>query len=118
MAIACSSYKSFYADVAENGWVNNGGAWKKCGFLKALENNKLSLPSARCLTGGVKSIPFVLIGDDAFILKPKMRNLNSQQNSTTAKTVHNYRHSRGRRLLENLFGILASRYHFSDTDLT
>ena len=37
MAIACPSYKSFYADVAENGWVNNGGAWKKCGFLKALE---------------------------------------------------------------------------------
>ena len=36
---------------------------------------KPSLPSPRYLPGGVQSIPFVFIGDDAFASKPNMMRL-------------------------------------------
>ena len=62
--------------------VNDGGVWNKCGFSKALENNKLSLPVTRSLPGGVQGIPFVLIGDYAFVSKQDIMELYHQQNLT------------------------------------
>ena len=109
MAIAGPSYECLYADVGANGRVNDGGVWNKCGFSNAIENNQLSLPTLRCLPGGVQNIPFVLIGDDAFALKKHMMKSYPQQNLTTERRVYNYRHSRGRRISENLFGIIANR---------
>ena len=38
-------------------------------FQKKLENQELSIPNSRFLTGGVQGILFVLVRDDAFTLK-------------------------------------------------
>ena len=115
MAIAGPSYECLYAGVGTNGRDNDGCVRNKCRFSKALENNKLSLPSPRYLPGGIQSIPFVLIGDDAFDLKPNMVKLYLQQNLTTERGVYNYRHNGGRRISGNLFGILPSRGHIYHT---
>ena len=109
MAIAGTSYECFYADVGTNCRVNDGGVWNSCGFSNGIDNNQLSLPSARCLPGGVQNIPFVLIGGDAFALKKYMMKPYPQQNLTTERRVYNYRLGRARRISENLFGILANR---------
>ena len=69
MAIPGPSYECLYADVGTNGRVNDGGVWSKCGFSKKLENQELSIPNSRFLTGGVQGILFVLVRDDAFTLK-------------------------------------------------
>ena len=69
MAIPGPSYECLYADVGTNGRVNDGGVWNKCGFSKKLENQELSIPNSRFLTGGVQGILFVLVRDDAFTLK-------------------------------------------------
>ena len=58
--------------------------------------------------------PFCLNRDDAFALKIDMMKPFPQQNLTTERRVYNYRNCRGRRISENLFGILANRrpiYH-------
>ena len=73
------------------------------------------MPTPRCLPGGVQNIPFVLIGDDAFALKKHMMKPYPQQNLTTERRVYNYRHSRGRRISENLFGIIANRWRIYHT---
>ena len=65
--------------------------------------------------GGVQRIPFVVIGDDAFALKTHMIKPYPQRNMTTERRVYNYRHSRGRRISENLFGIQASRLRICHT---
>ena len=85
--------------------------FNKCGFSKALENQELSIPHPGCLPGGIQRTPFVLIGDDAFALKTHMMKPYHQQNLTTERRVYNYRHSKARTILENLFDILANRYH-------
>ena len=105
MAITGPSYEFLYADIGTNGRVNDGG------FSKALENPELSILNPRCLPGGVQRVPLVLIGDDVFALKTHMIKPYPQKNLTTERKVYNYRHSRGRRISENLFGILANRWH-------
>lgn len=75
-----------------------------------MENNKLSLASPECLPGGVQSILFVSTGDDVFDLKPSMMKPHPQQNLTTEKKLYNCKDSTERRISENLFSILASRW--------
>ena len=115
MIIAGPSYECLYADVGTNGRVSDGSVWNKCGFSKALENQELSIPNPRCLPEGVQRIPFVLIVEDAFALRNHMMKLYPYQNLKTERRVHNYRHSRARRISENLFGILANRWRIYHT---
>ena len=112
IAIANPSYECLYPDEETNGRVNDHGISylvNKCGFSKALESQELSMPNPRCLPGGVQRIPFVLIGDNTFTLKTNMMKPYPNQNLTNEKRVYNYRHSRGIRTSENIFGILANR---------
>ena len=49
--------------------MSDGGVWNKCGMSKATENGSLSLPPPKCLPMGVRKVPYVFVGDDAFALK-------------------------------------------------
>ena len=106
MAIAGPSYECLYADIGTNGRTSDGGVWNKCGMSKAIEDGSLSLPPPKCLPMGVTKVPYVFVGDDAFALKPYLMKPYPQHGLELEKRVYNYRHSRARRLSENVFGIL------------
>ena len=110
MAIAGPDYECIYADIGTNGRVNDAGVWNKCSISTAIDDNTLSIPSPRPLPFGMEKMPFVFLGDDAFALKSYMMKPFPQQGLTLDKRIYNYRHSRGRRISENLFGILANRW--------
>ena len=75
MAVAGPNYECLYYDIGTNGRVNEGGVWNKCGLAKALEEGKMNFPLPCCLPGGNEQVPYVLIGDDAFALKPYLMKL-------------------------------------------
>ena len=50
------------------------------------------------------------VGDDAFALKAYLMKPYPQSGLTDDRRIYNYRHSRARRLSENLFGIIANRW--------
>lgn len=52
----------------------------------------------------------MIVADDAFALKPFLMKPYPQKNLDLARRVYNYRHSRARRISENVFGILANRW--------
>jgi hypothetical protein len=64
-----------------------------------MENNELNLPPNS-----------VIVGDDAFPLRTNLLKPYSRVILTLKQRVFNYRLSRARIMVENAFGILASRF--------
>ena len=69
----------------------------------------MKLPKDNALLVNGVIAPYVFVGDDAFALKKFMTKLYPQQSLTTDKRVYNYRHSRARRISENLFGNISKQ---------
>jgi len=117
MAVAGPDYECLYADVGTNGRVSDGGVWNKCTLSQGIEDGSVSLPPPKCLPYGVAEIPHVFVGDDAFALKKNLMKPYAQNGLTMEKRVYNYRHSRARRISENLFGIVTNRFRVFRTVL-
>ncbi|KAB0790311.1 hypothetical protein PPYR_15349, partial [Photinus pyralis] len=86
----------------------------------ALQHNLLNLPGNCPLPGMQKEVPFVILADATFTLKKNIMKPFPFRNLFYEKKVFNYRLSRGRRVVENAFGILANRFRVFRTtiDLT
>lgn len=110
MAIAGPNYECLYADIGANGRCSDGGIWGNSRMSKCVEDNTLNIPAPRKLPNSDIATPFVFLGDDAFALKSYMMKPFPQRGLDVEKRIYNYRHSRARRISENLFGILASRW--------
>ena len=62
----------------------------------------------------MNDVPFVIIGDEAFPLKPSLMKPYPAKVLTDYERIYNYRLSRARRVSENAFGILANRFRVLD----
>jgi hypothetical protein len=97
--IVDADYKFVYVDVGKNGRISDGGIFANTPIYTKLENNDLKLPTCEPLPDRVKKIPYMIVGDDAFPLKPYLM-----------KPYPSHRLSQVRRIVENVFGILSSRF--------
>jgi hypothetical protein len=70
----------------------------------------MEVPVEEPLQGRVKYIPYMIVGDDAFPLKPYLMKPYPNRNLGITQRVFNYRLFRVRRIVENVFGILTSRF--------
>lgn len=67
MVLARPSYEIIWCNV----WVNGrGGVWNRTDLWDALENGKINLPMPQPLLNRTEDCPYVIVGDDAFALKP------------------------------------------------
>lgn len=96
-------------DVGCKGRVSDGGVFNQCSLSSALAQNTLNIPSARALTENGPPVPHVIVADDAFALKPYIMKPYPLRNLTGPQRIYNYRLSRSRRTVENLFGIMSVR---------
>ena len=117
LAIAGPNYECLFVDVGTNGRMNDPGLWNKSSLRRAIENREIVLQEPRALSYCLEKISFVILGDDAFALKNYMTKPFPQRNLTIEKRIYNYRHSRARRISENMFGILANRWRVFHTTM-
>ncbi|XP_065356035.1 uncharacterized protein LOC135950415 [Calliphora vicina] len=110
MGIADAEYKLLYVDVGRNGRFSDGGVFNRCTFGQALDTNQLCLPPLKALPGRQQTIPYVLVADDAFAMRYNLLKPYSQRGLTMVQRVFNYRLSRARRIIENVFGIMSARF--------
>lgn len=108
-AIVDANYNFLYANVGTQGRISDGGVFKSTSFHKLMERSSLNRPQNCILPGRKKPVPYVLVADDAFplstsILKP----YSGHQEKQSKNRLFNYRLSRARRVVENVFGIMAS----------
>lgn len=108
LAVVDANYKFAYIDVGCNGRISDGGVYRNSSLSTAINNDLLGIPSPKLV--GDTELPFVIVADDAFPLKPNIMKPYASRGLTREKRIFNYRLSRARRISENAFGILANRF--------
>ena len=111
LAIARPDYECIYADIGSNRRMNDPIIWNSSDLCRKIEDNCLNISALTPLPLGYIRTPYVFVGDDAFALKSNMMKPYPQTNLTTEKCVYNYHHSQARRISENLFSIVANKWH-------
>nr|CAI5835920.1 unnamed protein product [Callosobruchus analis] len=96
-AIVDANYNFTYVCIGCQGRISNGEIFRNTGFAKALNKEMLNLPQDTFLPGRQKSIPYTFVADDAFPLSPNIM-----------KPFSGYQERGSSRMVENVFGILAS----------
>lgn len=116
MGVVNGNYEFVYINVGAEGKTADGGCWRQCDFARALEKERLNLPPNVQLDANT-SIPVHLIGDDAFPMTKRLLKPYPQRMLTHDERIFNYRLSRARRLVENVFGIVSSKFHVLKTEM-
>lgn len=97
LAVADDDYCFSYVDIGASGKCSDGGVFQRTPFFRKLQENLLP-------PGGF------LVGDDAFTLSTTLLKPYKHSPLTYQQKIFNYRLSRARRIVENAFGILVSRF--------
>lgn len=117
MAVVNANYEFIACEFGINGRNSDGGVIECTKFYDNLKNNSLNIPEADHLNNSNKILNYVFIGDEAFALTPNFLKPFSQRELTNQRKIYNYRLSRARRVVENAFGILATRFRIFHTSI-
>lgn len=112
MGMVNANYEFIFVDVGKNGRMSDGGVLQYTAFYQRLVEDKLSLPeNHEC----IDNLNFVFIGDEASALHRHLLKPFSQNDLTYERRIYNYRLSRGRNVVENVFGLIAARFRVLHT---
>lgn len=98
LALVDDKYCFSYVDIGTNGRASDGGVFARSSLGQALESHSLSIPEQS-----------VIVGNAAFPLKPYLMKPYATT-PTQRENIFNYRLSKARRISENAFGILVTRF--------
>ncbi|XP_076049528.1 uncharacterized protein LOC143030254 [Oratosquilla oratoria] len=115
MAAVNANYEFIMADIGTNGRVSDGGVIDNTEFGKRPKDEKLCIPHESITANSECVLPYVLVSDEAFALRPDFLKPYYQKDLDNEKQVFNYRLSRARRVTENAFGIMSSRFRIFHT---
>lgn len=108
MAISDARYRFIYVDIGSFGHQNDAAIFSSTDIYSRFDKGIEEIPSPRDVNGHM--LPFTLLGDDIFALKPWLQKPFPGKNVDEDEKVYNYRLSRARRTVENAFGILRARW--------
>jgi hypothetical protein len=97
MVAAGPDYQFIYTDVGSNGSLSDVGVFRNCSLFETLQN-------------GLFPNNGVIVGDYALPLKTYLMTPYPAANLVYDREICNYSLSRARRIFENGFGILVSRF--------
>ncbi|PIO28599.1 hypothetical protein AB205_0075300 [Aquarana catesbeiana] len=107
LAVLSANYEFLYVNVGMNGRHSDGGVMIRTEFYDRLQKGTLHLPNAQ---DNIEGLNFVFVADEAFSLGEHILKLFPMRNLSPQQRIFNYRLSRARRVVENAFGILSSRF--------
>ena len=105
LGVCNGKYEFTMVDIGDSGRVYNNSSIGYC-----IDNYILNFPLPEKIRNSHDIFPYVFLGDDAFGLKPNILKPFPGQHLNVEERIFNYRLLRARRLIENTFGIAASRF--------
>ena len=81
-----------------------------CQLKRRIEDGRIGFPNPAPITQSVRDVPYFILADDALALKTWLMKPYGRRMLTREEGIANYRISRRRRVVENAFGILVSRF--------
>ena len=98
-------------DCGQYGRISDSGVFEASKMSRMLENGDLRIPDTKfAVDGSDTELQHMIIGDEAFPLKPYLMKPYPARVLDRTRRIYNYRHSRARRAVECAFGILASKF--------
>ena len=110
LALVDADYKFLWVNAGASGSSSDAKILNCSKLKRRIENGTLGLPPPEPLGPGGPDLHYFLLGDDAFALMPWLVKPYSRRRLTREERIAKYRISRGRRLVENSFGILVKRF--------
>ncbi|XP_050307342.1 uncharacterized protein LOC126747932 [Anthonomus grandis grandis] len=112
MALVNANYEFIYVDVGKNGRMSDAGVIEYTEFYRRLSEDALNLPDN---TETTEHLNYVFVCDEAFALHRHILKPYPQKDLNFEKRIYNYRLSRARNVVENAFGLIASRFRILHT---
>lgn len=117
-AVDNAQYQFLYVHVGCQGRIFDGEVFRNTAFEKALLDCSMNLPQPEPLPGREMHTPYVFLADDAFPLTENIcKPYSTDLNIGFPKRVCTYRLSRARKIVDNVFGILASVFRVLHTKI-
>ncbi|XP_011865182.1 PREDICTED: uncharacterized protein LOC105560570, partial [Vollenhovia emeryi] len=116
MACCDANYCFTWVEIGDYGSLPDSSIFGNSALGRALETRSLNLPPSKELPGTSYKMPHFFVGDEAFPLRSDlMRPYSKKSIKSDTERIFNYRLSRARRIIENAFGILSSRWRVLHT---
>lgn len=65
-----ANYNFWYFNVGGIGRWSDGGVWNSCSLKEGIEAKMMNIPESENIPFSDKVVPYTIVGDDAFPLKP------------------------------------------------
>ena len=110
LALVDGQYKFRWVDAVTAGSCSDAQIFNACQPKRKIEDGRIGFPDPAPITQGGRDVPYFILADEAFALKTWLMKPYGRRMLTREERIANYRISRGRRVVENAFGILVSRF--------
>lgn len=119
MALVDANLRFISIDVGAYGRRSDGGIFSNSNLGKSVLDYSINFPEDAPLPGAphLGPMPYVIVGDEAFPLQKNLMRPFPGRGCPREQMIFNYRLSRARRIVENAFGILASRWRVFHTKI-
>ena len=117
LALVDGQYKFRRVDAGTAGSFSDAQIFNAPQLKRRIEDGRLGFPDPAPITQGGRDVPYFILVDDAFALKTWLMKPYGRRMLTREEWIANYRISRGRRFVENAFGILVSRFRVMRTTI-
>ena len=110
VALVDADCKFLRADAGSPGASSDVQSYNESELKEMAEDGPIGFPAPDPLPNDYKDVPYFFVVDDAFGLRKHIMKPYTLRGLTDEERISNYKLSRTRRVVENVFGILANHF--------